>query len=310
MLVVLVTLIPGIGAMSATFGLGVLYNVAVLSLLCILCEATCLWVGGKATGMGKHLGDASALVTAWLLAICLPPYAALSVLSIAALAAIGLAKHAYGGLGKNIFNPAMVGYAVVLVSFPALLSDWPQSASSAAFADSTASIDGLSGATILSDFRYRGGSTAEEFYLAAGVKLEQQEIISAAFALGGVVLIYFKLIAWRIPVGMVLGVGIAALFGADQGSSQSLGSIWFHLTCGGFAAAAFFVATDPVTHPHSHRYQLLFGALIGLIAYLIRGLGSYPDGLAFAILLANCTTPLLNRLHASAPAQPGGVPHG
>ncbi len=156
MLWVMGALVPGLAAMTYVLGLGVLWNLAILSLVCVLCEGIIAKARGKSfTDVFHQLQDCSALVTAWLIAICLPPYCQIGILCLAAVSAIGLAKQAYGGLGKNLFNPAMVGYAVILVSFPQALANWPD------LADSTT--DALSGATLLTEFRYRQGLTTEEF---------------------------------------------------------------------------------------------------------------------------------------------------
>jgi len=312
MLWVVAALIPGTVAMSTVWGLGVWWNVVGLVLFCSLVDALASFIGapGPVHQRWAHLRhsvtDYSTLVTAWLMAICMPPYADLSILLVAAIAAVALAKHAYGGLGRNVFNPAMVGYAVVLISFPQGLADWPplltdqisdqltrSSAQLTTQAAATAGvlatgIDALSGATPLSEFRYRQGLTVLEFESMYAAALSQQVLISGAFALGGLSLWYAGIIAWRIPLAMLGGVALGALIGADQGSSASLGGVWFHATTGGFAAAAFFVATDPVTHPKAARDQIYFGLLIGVLIYVIRGLGSFPDGIAFAVLLGNC----------------------
>ncbi len=302
---VLVALLPGLGAMTYVWGIGIVYNVALLSIICLATEAAAVFAKqalGNAPGENTvkkwsgHLFDGSTLVTAWLIAICLPPFTNFGILSLAGLAAIALAKHAYGGLGRNIFNPAMVGYAVILVSFPSHLALWP--------ASSDGGIDHLTGATILSDFRYRVGITTTEFTSLFAPNLQDQRLIAYSFLAGGLFLLVKKLLAWRIPVSMLAGVGFAALFGYDQGSSMSSGSAVFHWTSGGFIAAAFFVATDPVTHPRGARPQIIFGFTVGLMTYLIRAYGTFPDGIAFAILFANCLTPLMNRMatrHTTTP---------
>ena len=302
---VLVALLPGLGAMTYVWGIGIVYNVALLSIICLATEAAAVFAKqalGNAPGENTvkkwsgHLFDGSTLVTAWLIAICLPPFTNFGILSLAGLAAIGLAKHAYGGLGRNIFNPAMVGYAVILVSFPSHLALWP--------ASSDGGIDHLTGATILSDFRYRVGITTTEFTSLFAPNLQDQRLIAYSFLAGGLFLLVKKLLAWRIPVSMLAGVGFAALFGYDQGSSMSSGSAVFHWTSGGFIAAAFFVPTDPVTHPRGARPQIIFGFTVGLMTYLIRAYGTFPDGIAFAILFANCLTPLMNRMatrHTTTP---------
>ena len=291
MRIVLIALLPGVIAMSWFWGLGIVYNVVLLVLFCSGTEALMAARGATswrmaATQAQAAMGDGTTLVTAVLIAICLPPYTPVWPLIIAALAAIGLAKHAYGGTGRNIFNPAMVGFAVVLVAFPAELSIWPQVDSS---------VEGLTGATLLTDFRYREGMTSAEFAVTNTAVMSANRVIAFAFLIGGSALLMLRLIAWRLPVAVFVGIGLAALFGNDQGSSQSLGGIWFHAQTGGLIAAAFFVATDPVTHPADSRDQWVFGITVGVLIYAIRGQGSYPDGIAFAILLANCLTPLLER---------------
>jgi electron transport complex protein RnfD len=303
MLWVLGALFPGLVAMTFVWGLGVIWNAVWLCVLCALSEAGALYLKGtrQRQALLFELQDGSAMITALLIAICLPPFAHPGVLALAALAAIGLAKHAYGGLGRNVFNPAMVGYAVVLVSFPQNLANWPGLGSS--------EIDAFSGATLLTDFRYRTGNTVAEFELSHASAVAQQRLVAFWFLAGGLLLAYKKLIAWRVTVGMFAGVALAALFGYDQGSSLSLGGAFFHYTSGGFMAAAFFVVTDPVTHPRQHRHQIVFGLTVGIFVYLIRAYGTFPDGIAFAVLFANCLTPFLNRLpEKQAKAFPTGNP--
>lgn len=281
-------LAPGILAMVWHLGIGVLWNLCWLAMLCGVSEALCSslrWGVAKASQRRFDLSDGTTVLAALLIGICLPPFVSPAILGVAALASIGLGKYAYGGLGQNIFNPAMVGYAVILLSFPIALASWP-----------TATSDGLSGATLLSEFRYRGGITATEFFLNRDGQ-NSNTTSAALFAVGGLWLIQQKIIHWRIPLTLLLTVGALAAVFHDQGSSASLGSPWFHWTTGGTVAAAFFVATDPVTHPARPSHQILFAMLIGVLLFLIRTQGNLPDGIAFAVLLANCTTPLFNRVH-------------
>lgn len=301
MYVVLAALLPGIIAMTSVWGVGVLINVILLSCCCVAIELACLALRGAELmkNWRFHLSDGSALVTAWLIAICIPPFAgmdSLGLILVAAIAAIAMAKHAYGGLGRNTFNPAMVGYAVVLISYPAALGTWPPLVEAA----TGQSLDALSGATLLSEYRFRTGLTENEFSARFAVAIAQQQTIAATFALGGGVLLYLKLVAWRIPLAILISVGICAMFGYDSGSSFGHGSAWFHWINGGLIAAAFFIATDPVTHPNSPRDQIIFGVIVGVTIYVIRAFGAFPDGIAFAILFANCTTPMLNRLKIPA----------
>ncbi len=285
---VCLALVPGILAMAWQYGLGILWNVIWLGIFCAIVEAFCssLRLGfSSARSDYFALADGTTVLAALLIAICLPPFVSPGILAVAALTCIGLAKHAYGGLGQNVFNPAMVGYAVILLSFPIALATWPSSTP-----------DALTGATLLSEFRYRGGSTADEFFFNRGEE-NPNALPAALFAIGGLWLIQQKIMHWRIPATVLLTVGALASAFHDQGSSTSLGSAWFHWTTGGTVAAAFFVATDPVTHPARPSHQIGFAVLIGTLLFLIRTQGNLPDGIAFAVLLANCTTPLFNRLH-------------
>jgi electron transport complex protein RnfD len=295
---VLVALLPGLAGMTFYFGLGVLWNLFWLSALCLATEVlvVALRTGSLSPALLRaplqnNLGDGTTLLAAWLIAICLPPYVSIQILAVAALASIGLAKHAYGGLGNNIFNPAMVGYAVILLSFPQALAAWPARGG----AENLAS-DALSGATYLSEFRYRDAMTVDEFLLN-NPQVMHQQIIAGLFLLGGLGLIYLRIISWRIPLALLITVGLLASVTYDQGSTQSMGSAWFHWATGGTMAAAFFVATDPVTHPSRHSHQIIFAVSIGILLFVIRTQGNLPDGIAFAVLLANCATPLLNRIH-------------
>ena len=295
---VLVALLPGLAGMTFYFGLGVLWNLFWLSALCLATEVlvVALRTGSLSPALLRaplqnNLGDGTTLLAAWLIAICLPPYVSIQILAVAALASIGIAKHAYGGLGNNIFNPAMVGYAVILLSFPQALAAWPALGG----AENLAS-DALSGATYLSEFRYRDAMTVDEFLLN-NPQVMHQQIIAGLFLLGGLGLIYLRIISWRIPLALLITVGLLASVTYDQGSTQSMGSAWFHWATGGTMAAAFFVATDPVTHPSRHSHQIIFAVSIGILLFVIRTQGNLPDGIAFAVLLANCATPLLNRIH-------------
>ena len=279
-------LLPGIVAMTWLWGWGVLWNAGFAVLFCYGVEIICLTLRQQALTL-----DVGTLFTGLLIAICLPPFMSVHALLLAALAAIGLAKHAFGGPGRHLFNPAMVGFAVVLVSFPEALS-WPR-----ALSDIPEDML-LTGATLLSDFRYRSGMTGTEFATTYAPLISHQFWVAMAFALGGAVLLGLRIIPWRLPAALALGVALGALFGYDQGSSVGHGGWWFHMTQGGLMAAAFFVVTDPVTHPVGTRQQWLYGILIGLLIYLIRAFGAYPDGIAFAVLLANCATPLLDRASA------------
>lgn len=285
MAVVLLALVPGALTLCYFFGLGYVPRLAFAIALGLLVESVALALQGRT--LWPALSDGSTLVTCTLLTLALPPESGFGVLAVAVSAAVGLGKHVYGGLGSNPFNPAIVGYAVVLVSFPAALSTWP------------VPTDGLTAATALTALRHREGQTIAEVWNPASgfgsIGGYGWEWVNAAFLLGGLLLIALRIVSWRVPAALLGTLGLLALVTYDSGSSASHGSPAFHWFSGGTCLAAFFFATDPVTHPATARGQLLFGALIGAVAFVVRGFGSYPDGLAFGILLGNAATAYLDR---------------
>ena len=285
MLLVLAALFPGVIALSYFYGMQYWLNLTFALAFGSCVEALCLKLQRRT--LTPELTDGSTPVTCVLLCCALPPGTPLWIIAIGVVAAIGLAKHLYGGLGNNLFNPAMVGYAVVLVSFPKELALWP------------IPLDGTTAATALTSFKYRQGATVDEIWV-----IDQGfgsfggygwEWVNFCFLIGGALLVALRIAQWRVPVAMLASLTLFALIGYDNGSSDSLGSPMFHLFTGSTMVVAFFVATDPVTHPTTHRGQLLFGCLVGCLTFAIRVFGNYPDGAAFAILLANSATPYLDK---------------
>ena len=276
-----VALLPGAGACAWLLGSGYVLQLIGCVVLALGVEAMCLRVAGKRP---VQVTDGSAVLTAMLIALALPPGVAWWILCIAVISALVLGKHLFGGLGNNPFNPAMVGYAIVLVSFPAQLALWPHLA------------DAVSGATPLDIISHRQGETFSEIAsrdLGALGGLPWQWI-NLAFAIGGIALLLMGLIRWRVSVGVLLGLGLPAALTYDGGSSASFGSPLYHWFTGATMLTAFFIATDPVTHPIGANQQWLFGMLIGVLMFVIRSFGAYPDGAAFAVLLANSVTPWLD----------------
>lgn len=310
MLLVLIAALPGIIAMTLHFGPGILINILWVGLCALILEALMLKLRQRPVMAG--LSDYSALVTALLLALSLPPATPWWAGLIGATFAIVIAKHLYGGLGYNPFNPAMVGYAVLLIAFPVTMTQWllPASAaggtptlaaSLAKFADIPApTLDAFVGATALDQFKLeRGGQTAAEFMtgnpLYGAVSGAGWEWINIAFLAGGLYLLYRRLISWHIPVTVLSVMMIMALLLYDGGSSAGHGSPLLHLFGGATMFGAFFIATDPVTGPATTTAKLWYGALIGALIMAIRVWGSYPDGVAFAVLLANFAAPAMDR---------------
>lgn len=280
MWITIALLLPGTLLQAWLFGLDVLLQIALAVLFAAATEAAC---SPTARRSPKRLIDGSSALTAALIALALPAGVPWPVLLVAVTTGLGLGKFAYGGVGNNLFNPAMVGYLVVLVSFPAQLALWPP-------------LDGMSGATPLDALSHRGGMTIAEF---AGSPAHGRfggagwELINGGFLLGGLGLLALRIVHWRVPLAVLAGLGLCALLGYDGGSSSSNGSPLYHWFTGATCLTAFFVATDPVTQPSDRRAQWAFGLLIGALMYLIRSYGSYAEGAAFAVLLANACAPLL-----------------
>jgi len=312
MLLVLLALTPAIIAHVVIFGFGLLVQILLACTTAVAAECVALRLRGKP--IAKFALDGSAALTGALLALALPPLAPWWMVVSGAGFAILVAKHLYGGLGYNLFNPAMVGYAALLVSFPSQMTHWPfprgLNPTDISFAQTLHAIfagnlpselqwDAISGATPLA--AVRAGltlrATMEEsqaqplFGTIAGVGWQW---ISMAALIGGLALLALRVIRWHIPVAMLgaLFVAAATMHALDPGAYSSP---LFHLFSGATMLGAFFIATDPVSAATSDRGRLIYGAGVGVLAYVIRAWGGYPDGVAFAVLLMNASVPLIDR---------------
>jgi len=306
MALVLAAAVPGIIAMTLWFGPGTLINIAWLILCALLLEAIVLKMRHRP--VMPALKDFSAAVTALLLALSMPPAAPWWTGLIGVFFAIVIAKQLYGGLGSNPFNPAMVGYAVLLIAFPQTMTSWFLPHNGAGLADTLArflgnaidAMDAYTGATALDRFKLeRGGMTVSEFVagnpLYGTLSGAGWEWVNIAFLGGGLYLLYRRIIMWHIPVTLLAAMTLLSLVFYDGGSSASHGSPVFHLFGGAAMLGAFFIATDPVSGPSTTTGKLWYGALIGILLYCIRVWGSYPDGVAFAVLLANFAAPAIDQ---------------
>jgi electron transport complex protein RnfD len=265
----------------------------------------------------SRLFDGSALLTGWLLAMSLPPWAPWWIGVLGSLSAIVLGKHLFGGLGQNMFNPAMVARIVLLISFPVQLTMWVAPApfgsdTAPSFSHALAIVSGrtpipehMSAATALGALKTelsRGVSvvkTAENLptsqQLAIGNESGSMGETSAALLLvGGLLLVALRIISWHIPLAMLGTLGALAAFSHALDPAR-FASMPIHLLSGAAILGAFFIATDYVTSPVSRSGQLLFGAGIGALTWVIRALGGYPEGLAFAVVLMNAMVPLIDR---------------
>ena len=309
---VLFALAPGVAAHAWFFGPGILVQLAMACGFAVIFEAAMLKIRGRPLRL--FLGDYSAIVTAVLFALCIPPLAPWWIALTGMFFAIVIAKHLFGGLGHNPFNPAMVGYVVALISFPQAMTSWlpPVSIASAPpdLAGTLYTIltglppagldwDTITGATPLDTIRTavaRGqiiseARSAPQFGDFGGLGWEW---IANWYAVGGLFLLWRRIITWHGPVAMI---GSVVLLGTlawltDPGANPAPLQ---HVFSGALVVGAFFIATDPVSGCTSNRGRIVFGIGVGVLTLVIRRWGSYPDGVAFAVLLMNMAAPLIDR---------------
>lgn len=304
---------PGLLALLWHFGWGSLINIVIASATALACEAAIVTLRKRPVWF--YLRDCSALVTAVLIGLALPPLVPWWVVVVGTAFAIIIAKHLYGGMGYNPFNPAMVGYVVLLISFPIEMTTWPVAQSILASGLSTPgfweslqvvfqisgnNIDGITAATPLDSFKHSSGLLVEQFYEQNIWFMEGKwagagwEWVNLGFLLGGCYLLYQKIFTWHAPVAMLAALTVMAWLNYDGGSSVSNGTASMHLLSGATMLGAFFIVTDPVTSAVSNTGRLIYGALIGVLIFVIRAWGNYPDAVAFAVLLMNFAAPFID----------------
>ena len=307
MLQVLAALLPAIAAYVWLLGPAVLVQLGIATVSALLAEALMLRLLDKPLGL--FLGDGSALVTGWLIALAFPPLAPWWLVAVGTLFAIVIAKHLYGGLGQNPFNPAMIAFAVCIVSFPALMSQWPAVGQPAGVGDQIAVIfglaprlDSMTGATPLDALKTAlklgegqtsVGSVMADANIFGQIAGHGWEWVAATYLLGGLWLWQRKVIGWHLPCSFLAGIAAIA-GGLWLWNPEQFASPLFHLFSGGTMLGAFFIVTDPVSGSTTPKGKLIFGFAAGLLAYLIRVFGGYPDGVAFAVLLLNLCVPLID----------------
>ncbi|MBV7297574.1 electron transport complex subunit RsxD [Enterovibrio paralichthyis] len=318
MMTVILCCVPGIAALCYFFGWGVLVQIALAALTAVLAEAAVVSLRGRP--VKRYLKDHSAMLTGILIGIAIPPFSPWWIAVIGALFAIIIAKHLYGGLGQNPFNPAMIAYVVLLISFPVQMTTWipPKAlmtqpvglldAISAVFTGLTVdgfsvnqlriAIDGSTMATPLDTIKTSllAGKTVSEavelpvFGSFAGLGWGW---VNVAFLAGGLAMLKMRVIQWHIPVSMLATLLVFSLVGYAI-SPDGVASPLMQLFSGATMLGAFFIATDPVSASTTPKGRLVFGAMIGALVYLIRSLGGFPDGVAFAVLIANMCVPLID----------------
>jgi len=311
---VVLALVPALLAHVWFYGAGILVNAGIALVAGLATEAACLRLTGKP--VGRFLTDGSTLVTAVLYAFCLPPLCPWWVTLTGMVFAIGIVKHAYGGLGYNPFNPAMAACALVLVTFPAAMARWtapdigdldyarPTVAATITYAlagslPGGTGVDAIARPTTLALAREGLGLSRTMDEIQASPAFGDfggagWEWIGNFTAIGGFALLLLGVIRWHTPAGVLGGLLACATLAwlLDPDTHPSPG---FHLFSGGAILGAFFIATDPVSSPATARGRLVYGAGIGVLTWLIRTLGNYPDGVAFAVLAMNMGVPLIER---------------
>ncbi|WP_374479728.1 RnfABCDGE type electron transport complex subunit D [Zoogloea sp.] len=317
MLQVLLALVPGIAAYVWFFGAGILVQLALASAAALAGEAAMLAIRGKPKAL--FLSDLSAIVTAWLIALTFPPIVPWWLTVTATLLAIVVVKQLYGGLGQNPFNPAMAAFCLMIVAYPALMSQWPAtgqldfSSQLQLIFGGARQVDAITGATPLDALRTALRAAANPDSQLHGLRASQLmdgpaygmlggkggEWVALGFLLGGLWLLQRRIITWHIPGAFCLALAASAgLLWAVR--PEGFASPVFHLASGGAMLGAFFILTDPVSGATTPRGKLLFAAGAGVLTFVIRAFGAYPDGVAFATLLMNLCVPLID-MNTQAP---------
>ncbi len=301
MLLVIAALMPAYVISVAAFGWGALITTAISVAACVLFE----WLIAKFLLKQKPtICDCSAILTGLLLAFNLPSNLPWWIVVIGALVAIGVAKMTFGGLGQNLFNPALVGRVFLLIAFPVQMTTWPRP-----MGFHTSYVDAETGATPLALMKQivKGGDNSvinqlpELWDMFAGwIGGSLGEVCALALLIGGIFLIIMRVITWHIPVSILATVALFAAVtgwcGALPEGITTLQYVAMSLCTGGIMLGAFFMATDYVTSPMTGWGKIIFGIGIGMIVMVIRTWGAYPEGMSFAILIMNACVPLLNHI--------------
>ncbi len=321
MLLVCFGLLPGAIAQFYFFGWGILINLVLCSLYAISAEALMLKIRNRK--ITKTIRDHSALLTGLLLGLAIPPLLPWWMSLIGVYFAIVFAKHLYGGLGANPFNPAMIGYLLLLISFPLAMTNWLPSqellsvvpnllqsleltfhgvtselnGKTLSLTDIRQLADGFTMATPLDHVR----TELSQGFMVSEILSNERTIINAnswwwinmGYLLGGLYLLILKLIRWHIPVSILSSMIITAAFLSIMDNEFYL-SAMDHLFMGATMLGAFFIATDPVSASTTPKGRLIYGALIGFTIVIIRTFGSYPDAFAFAVIMLNIAVPTID----------------
>ena len=281
---VLIALVPAFIVSLYVFGFDAFILTLASVLFCIITEYTVQRFMFKKE---PTIMDGSAVITGVLLAFNVPSNLPLWILAIGAIAAIGVGKMSFGGLGNNIFNPALLGRVFLLISFPTQMTSWP-------LPSTIEAIDGVTAATVLANIKYNPSalpSISDMFFGLEGGSIGEMSVM--ALLLGLIYMLWKKIITWHIPVSILLTVAVFA-GGMYLIDPSPVNNPLVHLLSGGLMLGAVFMATDYATSPLSHKGMIIYGVGIGVVTMCIRLWGAYPEGVSFAILLMNALTPLIN----------------
>jgi electron transport complex protein RnfD len=293
MLQVICALFLGIAANYYYFGWGIIFQVILAIITSIIVESIFLSI--RKLPIKSTITDFSGILTAILLAVSIPSIAPWWIIVLGTSFAIIFGKHIYGGLGHNPFNPAMLGYAFLLISYPLQMTTWANVflgiEQSFDLIFNAKSFNAISGATLLDDIKTKLslGKFVNEIYTTS----DSQIWINIGFLLGGIYLLIRKIIYFHIPLAFLLGLSLTSLILSLIDSDLYM-PFYFHLITGATMLGAFFIATDPVSSSTTPIGRLIYGFCIGVLVIIIRVFGGYPDGIAFAVLLMNITVPLID----------------
>ncbi|MDP8290501.1 MAG: RnfABCDGE type electron transport complex subunit D [Candidatus Susulua stagnicola] len=276
---VMIALLPAVIASIYFFGIRAVLLIANCTFTALITERIILLLRKKPS----TLNDYSAAVTGLLLALTLPPSVTWYAASLGSIVAISIGKHIFGGLGANIFNPALIGRAFLMAAYPKMLTTFIK----------PNSVDAISSATPLILRKFSQVITPNSSLFFGKVSGSLGETSAICLIIGGLYLLIRKVAGWRIPLSLLLTTTISSII--LYLINPSWGSIWFHLFSGGLLLGAFFMATDPVTTPTTKKGRYIFGIGCGILIMIIRYFGGLPEGVMYSILFMNALTPLINR---------------
>jgi len=276
---VILALLPASALSVYLFGLGAILLILNCVLTAIITEVVVL----KIRKLPLALGDWSACLTGLLLALILPPSIKWYAATLGSVFAILVGKHIFGGLGSNIFNPALIGRAFLMAAYPKMLTTFIE----------TKSVDTLTSATPLMLLKFSKETTPLKDLFLGNVSGSLGETSAILLIIGGAYLLIRKIADWRIPLSLI--VTAAIISGIGFAFDPTKGSVLFHLFSGGLMIGAFFMATDPVTTPITKKGRYVFGIGCGLLTIVIRYFSGLPEGVMYSILFMNAFTPLINR---------------